>query len=303
MHNNNAKHFVLQLGSLITLFLSLGFLLSLLFGYIHLQFTDPADTAWEIESAASNIRIGFAMVVVFFPAYIILTRVVNKLRRKEKQTSYVGFTKWLIYFSLLLAGLVLLGDLVAVIMSFLEGDITIRFILKALAVLVVIGSAFLYYLLDANGYWLKRERYSILYGLIVFTLIVIALIASMTFIDSPSEVRASRIDQNQVYDLQSIQWRIQDYVALNNRLPENLEALEGEEQLPQATAERSAYRYETTAEGFVLCATFSKDALPHDNSFAMPFDKEAIIRNPDNWQYEAGETCFERTVTIPNSTE
>ncbi|MFT5831748.1 MAG: hypothetical protein ACI9SY_000116, partial [Candidatus Paceibacteria bacterium] len=151
MNNHTAKHFVLQLGSLIALYLSLTFFLVLTFGFINLRFPDATDGIWQLESAANSIRIGFAMVVVFFPTYLILTRLVNKNRRASNDTSYLGLTKWLIYLSLLVAGLTLLGDLVAVIMGFLEGELTSRFLMKAFAVSAVIGAAFFYYIKDAQG--------------------------------------------------------------------------------------------------------------------------------------------------------
>jgi uncharacterized membrane protein len=160
MEHHTAKHFVLQLGSLISLYLSLSFFLVLAFGCINLLFPDTLDSIWEVEQAGSSIRLVFAIVSVFFPTYIILTRLVNKNRRESEDSSYLGLTKWLIYLSLLVSGLVLLGDLVAVIMGFLEGELTFRFILKALAVFVVIGGAFYYYIQDAKGYWLDRDKQS-----------------------------------------------------------------------------------------------------------------------------------------------
>ena len=126
MEHNTAKHFVLQLGSLVSLYLSLTFLLVLLFGAINIIFPDAADYVWEVESAQSQIRIGIAMVIVFFPTYLLITRIVNQARRKEQNGAYLGLTKWLIYLSLLVGGLVLLIDLVVVIMTFLEGEISER---------------------------------------------------------------------------------------------------------------------------------------------------------------------------------
>ena len=164
MNNHTAKHFVVQLGSLISLYLSLAFFLVLAFGFINLLFPDSLDGVWQLENAASNVRLGFAMVVVFFPTYLVLTRLVNKNRRASQDTNYLGLTKWLIYLSLLIAGLTLLGDMVAVIMGFLEGELTQRFLLKALAVAVVTGAAFFYYLKDAQGYWLTREKLSYTYA-------------------------------------------------------------------------------------------------------------------------------------------
>ena len=48
--NQTAKHFVLQLGSLITLYLSIGFLLVLLFSIINLIYPDAAEGYWRLET-------------------------------------------------------------------------------------------------------------------------------------------------------------------------------------------------------------------------------------------------------------
>ena len=157
--DHTAKSFVLQLGSLIALYVSLSALVAITFGIINLIFPDEAMGYWQYESSQSQIRFGIAMLIVFFPVYVALTRTVNQLRRKSGE-KYLTLTKWLIYLSLLGGGGILLGDLVAVIFAFLDGEITVRFILKALALLIIIGAAFKYYLLDARGYWNTHEEQS-----------------------------------------------------------------------------------------------------------------------------------------------
>src|SRR5690606_2430047 len=109
------------------------------------------------------MRFGIAMLLVFFPTYIFLTRTVNQIRRKETGT-YLMLTKWLVYLSLLVGGLILLGDLVTVVLTYLNGEITLRFILKAATLLLVIGAAFFYYILDARNYWNNHEKESKLYA-------------------------------------------------------------------------------------------------------------------------------------------
>jgi hypothetical protein len=295
MENHTAKHFVLQLGSLITLYLSLSFLLVLLFGIVNILFPDAADGYWQVESAHSNVRLGIAMVVVFFPTYLALTRSVNKLRREEKSGAYLGLTKWLVYLSLLVAGLVLLGDLVAVIMTFLEGELTQRFLLKALAVLVVIGSAFYYYVLDARGYWLKNEKKSVQFATGTIAIVLASLVYGFMNIETPTEVREQKLDATQITDLQNIQYRIQDYYVTNSKAPESLSAL-GEPAVPTAPENRPAYRYNVTNEGFELCATFAKESASDEWVGTMAIMEKSFIRNPDNWQHGAGEVCFERVV-------
>lgn len=301
MENLTAKHFVIQLGSLVSLYLSLSFLLALIFGIVNLSFPDAADGIWQIESSSSQVRLGIAMTIVFFPTYLLLTRSVNTARRSDPSGNYLGLTKWLIYLSLLIGGAALLIDLVVVINTFLEGEITQRFILKALAVLVVVGAAFYYYLLDARGHWLKHERESIFLGLATGLVVLIAIIVGFFTIQTPAETREVKLDEAQVSDLQNIQWQIQDYLALNNSLPQDLEQLVSIK-IPEASEGRSPYRYEITDSGFKLCATFSaasKDtSVYYGQTIATPSNDVSVIINPDNWQHGEGEWCFERKVSV-----
>lgn len=299
MENNTAKNSVLQLSSIVTLYLSVSFLLTLLFGLINLSYPDAAEMAWQVESAGDSIRIGIAMTLVFFPTYLILTRVVNKARRKDPQAKYINITKWLIYLSLLVAGLTLLIDLVIVIMTFLEGEITQRFILKALAVLVVVGAAFHYYLLDAKGYWLKNEQKSIMFAIGALVVVIASLALGFTKIETPSEVREQKLDARQISDLQNIQWQIQDHISLNGVVPATLEGLDGKLAIVSAPEGRPTYTYAVTETGFNLCATFMTESHPDEFAFArvMPVDeKTKTIINPDNWEHGEGEVCFERVV-------
>lgn len=305
MENHTAKHFVLQLGSLISLYLSISFLLVLLFGLINIIFPDATEGVWAIESASSSVRLGIAMTLVFFPAYLILTRMVNKARRKENKGNYLGLTKWLIYLSLLVGGGALLVDLVVVINTFLEGEITERFILKALAVLVVVGASFYYYLLDSKGYWLKQEKKSVWFGLGATIVVVAALVFGFLHIETPTEVREQKLDDTQLSNLQDIQWHIIDYLNVNNQLPENIEETYGGLPVPVAPEARPAYQYEKTDKGFKLCATFVNESDPATDMGFMTkpvmiegdtTDQTPTIINPDNWEHGKGDVCFERIV-------
>ena len=298
MQQHTAKHFVLQLGSLISLYLSLSFFIVLAFGAIDLFFRDPIDSFWELEQAASSIRLGFAMVLVFFPTYLVLTRLVNKNRRTSKNNSYLGLTKWLIYLSLLVSGLVLLGDLVAVIMSFLEGELTTQFVLKAAAVFMVIGGAFTYYILDAKGYWVQHEKKSMLYGGVTTILIAVALVASVTQIPNPNQVREVKIDNQMVRILQDVQRRIEDYYHTNESLPEDLPTLYGEFTKPDTPSERPDFEYAITGDNtYQLCATFEFDYTGALSQYAG----DRVLRAPGapdnyNWDHKAGEWCFDREI-------
>jgi len=298
MNNHTAKHFVLQLGSLIALYLSIAFFLVLSFGLINLRFPDALNGVWAIESAASSVRLGFAMVLVFFPTYLVLTRMVNKNRRTSDDSHYLGLTKWLIYLSLLVAGITLLVDLAVVIMGLLEGELTTRFILKALAVAVVTGAAFFYYIKDAQGYWLTHERQSYIYAAVTAILVAATMIMSLTQIPNPSTVREMKADNEMVGILQDVQWRVEDYYRSNETLPANLEEVYGEFDVPPVTAELAEYRYEPTSETeYRLCTTFNYDVNELQQQYRpIPVSDSNVMRNNYNWNYKAGDWCFDRVV-------
>ncbi len=296
MENHTAKHFVLQLGSLVSLYLLVTFLLILLFGIINLCYPDAAEGYWAVESAASQVRIGIAVVIVFFPTYLILTRIVNKTRRQEGGGAYLGLTKWLIYLSLLVGGVAILVDLVVVINTFLEGELTQRFILKAFAVLAIIGAAVHYYVLDAKGFWLKNEAKSIYYATGAGLVALVSVGYGFAYIETPAEVREGRLDDQQVMDLQTIQYQIESYYTLNNSLPETLTDLPREIDLPEASEGREPYSYARTETGFELCATFAQASTGDRYGYAMPMDETMMIKNRDNWTHGEGRYCFARVV-------
>lgn len=103
-------------------------------------------TRWRGNSA----RWAIATLIVTAPVYTWLT-----LRERQKLASDPSLyrstlRKWMTYLALLVAASVLLGDLVFVIYSFLDGDFTLQFLLKSLAVAVVAGGIFLFYLADVR---------------------------------------------------------------------------------------------------------------------------------------------------------
>ncbi len=299
---NTAKNFALQLGSLISLYISIGALINLLLNIITILYPDSAQMPYEYTNATSSIRYTIALLVVFFPTYITLTRLVNNVRRTESGT-YLTLTKWLIYLSLLVGGGVILGDFVAVLLSFLNGELTIRFVLKALAVFIITSAAFGYYVLDARGYWHQHERNSIIYGAVVSVLVVIALIIGYMHIETPGQVREKNIDSTQIFDLMTIQSRVQSYVLLNGKLPTTTkDAFLGLEE-PLAPEGRAPYTYTVVdTNKFKLCAEFAHATTPGEYpTYSSPLPTEPYfdamtVKNPDDWNHNEGAWCFERAI-------
>lgn len=98
--------------------------------------------------SSSRIRWSMAVLIVTLPTYLSLA-----VRERSKLTAdpalyRSAIRKWLTYITLLISASVLLGDLIAVIYAFLNGDFTLQFFLKAAAVAVIAGGIFAFYLRD-----------------------------------------------------------------------------------------------------------------------------------------------------------
>jgi len=296
---HTAKNFVLQLGSLIALYVSLSALISVAFGVINFTFPDELWESWRYENAATQIRFGIALLIVFFPTYIVLTRMVNQSRRTS-EGKYLTITKWLIYLSLLVGGGVLLGDLVSVIWTFLNGEITSRFLVKAFTVLFVVGAAFKYYLFDVRGYWNTHESKSKMFGALSTALVIAVVVLGFYNIETPSEVREQALDEQQITDFTDIEWRVLEYYRVNDRLPQTLEMAYGKGILPAAPEGREMYTYRTTsATSFELCGEFaraSKEMTTESIAIRPVLDESPTIVNPYNWDHGEGSYCFERVI-------
>lgn len=292
MKDATPKNFVLQLGALISLYLTITFVLVLLFGLINLLVPDSADSYFSQESAQNSLRLSIAMLLVFFPTFITLTRLVNVVRRQLHDATYLTITKWLLYLSLLAAGLTILIDLVVLIVTFLEGEVTVRFLCKVLAVFTVVGLAFGYYLKDVRGYWVTHENESKLYGLLVSLFVIVTVVFAFFMIDSPESARAIKFDNQKVGHLQDMKWRIEDYYRSNQSLPATITDVYDLFPVPTPPDDTMMYRYEVVDEKFYeLCAEFNQASQTIENPTIRP-----VFEKNYNWEHQAGEWCFQREV-------
>ena len=296
MNTNTPKHFVVQLGALIALYAAMTSLLVLLFNITNIKFPDAAAPYYELEGARAAIRGSLAFLVVCFPAYLWLTRSANQSRRQESGGQYTTLARWLIYLSLLVAGGVLLGDLITLIMYFLNGEITTRFIIKVISLLVVVGSAFYYYTLDIRGYFKHRVQHALYAAAGAGVLVLVSLVYGYQFIETPAQVREMRFDEQQVNDLHSIQSSVENYYQLHETLPADLPTAYGRIPVPTAPNDRAAYTYTVTdATHYQLCATFAAASSDLANGAPVPV---AAKLNYD-WTHDAGHWCFDRVVDTP----
>jgi hypothetical protein len=136
-----------------TLYMSAFYVGALLFDIINVAFPDPADRPEMAGYRRSSMRWSISWVIVALPVFLYMSRLVardataNPNRRRSK------VRRWLTYLTLFLASGVVIGDVVTLVFNLLGGEITTRFLLKVLVVVVIAGSVFWYYLAD-----IRREE-------------------------------------------------------------------------------------------------------------------------------------------------
>ena len=137
-----AREAFLYLVSFITLYISAVSFGVLLFSFIDIWFPDVLHPAFGREVSTNAV----ASLIVAFPIFILVTRRLRQAASQDPERKESLVRKWLTYLTLVVAAAVLIGDLIAILASLLSGEITVRFLLKALTVLGVAGAIFGFYL-------------------------------------------------------------------------------------------------------------------------------------------------------------
>ncbi|MEK7623339.1 MAG: DUF5671 domain-containing protein [Patescibacteria group bacterium] len=146
------KDFFLHLLAMIALYASAISFSAVVWQYINLGIPDPLEQYFSADAARSTLRHSLSVLIVFFPTYLATSWTLHKSYLADVSKRNLRVRKWLTYFTLFVAAIIILVDLVSLINTFLNGELTIRFFLKMLTVLFVAGSIFGYYFWDLKKF-------------------------------------------------------------------------------------------------------------------------------------------------------
>lgn len=111
----------------------------------------PDATQTSYGTVSYELAFSLARLIVAYPVYLWVMRYLNRELARYREKHFSGVRKWLTYLTLLIVVLIGVGTLIAFLTSFLRGELTPRFVLKAAVVLVIDGGILSYYL-----NWLQR---------------------------------------------------------------------------------------------------------------------------------------------------
>ncbi len=110
-------------------------------------FPDATQEApYYAQSLRNTISWQVAVVVISFPVFVFVHTLIRRQLAARPDLYDSGVRRWLTYLALVIAAIVVLGDGFWFISALLRGELTIRFLLDSLVLLVLGGGVFLYYL-------------------------------------------------------------------------------------------------------------------------------------------------------------
>lgn len=317
------RDFFLHLGATVALFASVISIINLAFSVIN--YYKPDQLAGYFY--AGNIAWPISMLIILVPVLYVLEYFINRDIKKIPEKNDLWIRRWRIYLTLFLTGATIIGDLIALVNVYLNGEISGRFIYKVLAVLVITTVVFLYYLLvknqnsvtDSTSIFSNIKKATAL-AYVGLVLVIVAIVFGFLVVGSPTKQRNLRFDNQRVSDLGNIQWQVINHWQQKKTLPEKLtdmnDSISGFK-IPNDPKTDLSYEYIVKNKGgitgsniqpsFELCADF---ALPTEDNkgrgdyygggyggIALSRDYAVSYPNGDeNWKHSAGRNCFVRSI-------
>jgi len=180
------KDFFLHLGAVVALYASAIALINLCFSIVNYYNPDALASYFS----ASSIAWPVSMLVVLIPVLYVLEWLIGRDLIKSPEKREIWIRRWRIYLTLFLAGATIVGDLITLINTYLNGEVTSRFIYKILIVLVIAGVIFAYYLLARAVESLKAKNWRKALAWLGIAVVLIAIVGGFVIVGSPAKQRA-----------------------------------------------------------------------------------------------------------------
>jgi hypothetical protein len=275
---------------------------AILFLAIDIFIKDPANRIFF--DLGGFARFNAAVLIASLPVLLLVRRAIMRDIALNPANRIAPVVRTLAYITLLITSLIMVCDMVVVLMGFLNGDLTITFILKSVVVLLLAGGIFLWYtsglafeekMGDSEGkqssihesQWRPRLAWA---GFLTASL---SLMLVLWIAGNPFNQRLVRLDRQRVSDLRSLQGAISRFHKKEKRLPDSLSELKNS---PDSYIERTAdaitkkpYLYKQIDKtSYRLGAVFD---------LASPVADDSNARSRDGfYQHDAGLQTFDLNI-------
>jgi hypothetical protein len=246
---------------------------------------------------AESLRFGISALLISAPVFYFTANKIYKNLFSGNLKKDSAIRKWLSYLILLISSVVMTVWLMITVNSFLNGELTSKFILKALAAFSISAIVFSFYFYDIRREKVEGEKSKIMkiYFYASLLIVLAAFIVGILSIDSPREVRKQKIDQTLLNNISFVSREISNYYNNTNKLPENLDNLKEHNLLSGVnfydpeTKEKIEYKIISATE-YELCTNFRASNEEY-NQFK---DREFY----DEIKHGSGYICIKKNVYL-----
>lgn len=295
--------FFLWIGVIISLYSSISAFLNIYFRVLNKSMPDSLDAGSYYSYTSQGLGIAslstpLSILIITFPIFILLTYLINKYLTKNPEKTSVGFRKFVIYLTIFLSCAMIITDLIVLLRYFLNGEITNRFILKVLGVLVtgvLVGS---YYFFDLKRDSSNKNSSTKIIGTISIVLAMGMVILPFFVFGNPKQARELNFDQQRVNVLNDLDRDVVDYWQRHGFMPKNTDEVLNFNQYnqknkyfdPDIKSNNKIEYFYTSGTSYKLCATFSLEVNNEDNP------NKHYLDYANFGIHESGYVCFDRNI-------
>lgn len=227
VESNSAQYAFLYFLSLVALIFTATSIGSIIFQIINKYVVDILSN-YGNSFQIGAVQFAISAIIIAAPIYYITTNFIQKALYKGELDEKSGIRRWLSYLILLIASIIILGYLIGILNSFFQGELTNKFILKAITAILISGMAFDFYFYDINRKKVvgKKNKWIKTFFWISLVVIIITLMSAFIFVfESPSKIRDRRIDDRNSERLGKIDNAVNNYYDIEKKMPNNLDEL------------------------------------------------------------------------------
>ncbi|MCR8549314.1 DUF5671 domain-containing protein [Salipiger sp. P9] len=197
-----------------------GNVLTLFFGQIQVWLPETGRTP---TYAASGLRWSMAALIVFAPAFWLLDRADARALRGDPSRRHGTIRRWLSSLAMLIAVITLMGDALVLIYTFLDGQMTARFLAKSLTVAVIATVVLAYFRQDRS---IAARLIPGLPAAALLGLAALALGLSFWIVGGPLQGQMEQRDRWRLSDLRTLTQDVRYCAEVDHdALPETLDPL------------------------------------------------------------------------------
>jgi hypothetical protein len=246
------------------------------------------------------LKFSIAAIIIAAPIYYLTSWQINKSLRSGALLKDAAVRRWLTYFILFVASVTMIGWFIRTIYNFLDGEMTVKFILKAVTAIFIAAAVFSYYFFDIRRDKVEeKDRIIKIYFYASLALVLVVLASAFAFSPSPTETRGKKQDNETLNRFSMIDGALNSFYSEKKKLPESLKELVSDRKFlaeryinDAVSGEEFGYKVLTDKKSYELCATF-KFSNRTDDGLMDEYLK-------DRWPHDAGYQCVNQGVYTVN---